>query len=442
MFKGTTNHLNWHIMLHAVVALWPELVKSMSLLNHYSRLNLFLFNLFMTLNLLDKLSLPLSDENRKELNHIKSVLQKLNVLPSDNQMLIGGGKKRKKPGKKDEEKKAEAEEGAGAAGVEDNVEIELDIVSHNANDNFKGALKRVLCNITSVVAPNTLIFPDIICLQEINENILKKNDSPEFYIELENISLKAKITKDLLTPNEKFVLHFEKSGSPRNDKAMIYITSYDNYTGYIAEQTAGCKQIGNTYKNLCILVNNNRGFKINSPRYYAIKRTWSQQKIKKLAEEYELENDWCKMINDNPTIPNHLNKKEKLFQAYFSLKLPETLLLETVFNKGVTIENIKSIFNNIDNYLKSSNAKMQTISENGIVEEASLLRKAVCDFSFSGEDSAGAASAGEASMGAASAGAASAGAASAGMASAGAASSARTATTGATSAIALKPYVR
>ena len=132
---------------------------------------------------------------------------------------------------------------------------ELTIVSWNANMNFHKALSIVLCQVNEkpkrgVSAP--LVFPDIICFQEINDNVTKKeSDTNRLLYFTKNLYMK--ITTPSSKENFRFILTLSKEKSRLfavDGAAEIQCV----YHGVLAEQTS-YGTISNTHlKNLYILV--------------------------------------------------------------------------------------------------------------------------------------------------------------------------------------------
>jgi hypothetical protein len=152
----------------------------------------------------------------------------------------------------------------------------LKIISWNAYTHFSEAVGKLLC-MTSPSKIN-LIFPDIICLQEITDNLMS-SDQQEYDVHLLNnvyFELDNRTTDSfhLRFKNKAFVRALRSTTSTPLDQLPTY-------TGFVAEQTSYAPKIESHYKNLYILVRQDPTLlQIMDHPYLAMKKCISKNTVK------------------------------------------------------------------------------------------------------------------------------------------------------------------
>ena len=363
-FAGSPNHVNWHVMLHVLFALQPGLLDNLSVILNYPAFNLSLFGLFMMLSLSDRVNFK-DKENLKRLARIRGTLEKLKVLPTFTQPILTGG-----------------------------AILNLDIVSYNSNDNFVTTLERLFCALTK--PGQEFVFPDVICLQEINDDYVNFLNAFEHENVRHNsvpLELTFIISKNGIH-STTFQLSFEKFHVEKPRRSLrvagvtvtegetpvlpeiMYNAIFPTYVGIMAEQSAGYKNVASTFKNLCILVKYtpNITYNYNKEQYWTIQRSYSEERIKKLALGYYLSN-----TNVDIAFPKKSAAKNKFHFLYKVVKAFFSTKTNIKFSKELKLSlyNVNNFIQNFTQYLKNINEKSQTPESSFKVVPQNILRNRI-----------------------------------------------------------------
>lgn len=148
------------------------------------------------------------------------------------------------------------------------------VVSWNANDNFYAALSRLLCVIND---QRLLFFPDVLCLQEINDNVVLKGALQNRLIRLRYLNSIAFVLEAVEA--NQFVLRLYRLQRPvlMEARKATVPTHLVTYTGYLAEQSMYGTPNESHFKNLYMLVKQqSEHLHVIHSKFYAIKKKVSR----------------------------------------------------------------------------------------------------------------------------------------------------------------------
>ena len=154
----------------------------------------------------------------------------------------------------------------------------INVVSWNANDNFHAALSRVLCVIND---QRLLFFPDVLCLQEINDNVVLKGALQNRLIRLRYLNSIAFVLEAVEA--NQFVLRLYRLQRPvlMEARKAVVPTHLVTYTGYLAEQSMYGTPNESHFKNLYMLVKQqSEHLHVVNSKFFAIKK-----KVPRLAKD-------------------------------------------------------------------------------------------------------------------------------------------------------------
>jgi hypothetical protein len=354
--------LQYHCMMQvAFVSNPPSLIKRLVL--QRSKPQLFvMFNMFMLFVMWSRRKLPVQNESGLLENAIK--LQKWRVLPclqleKLRSLLTGGFKTLSRRS------------------------IQVNVVSYNSNSNLSDAFEKLFCTLYNSNRKNPLEFPDVICFQEIT-NDLQNVDTVSY--DLSSLKLQIQITK---TSPHTFTAKFTvskkrkrgsdaKKGSPRldlilgaNPKPMVWNEAIlPTYHGVIAHQSAGLKMTQNTFKNLVILTKND--IEVEQLGYYAIQRFITKEQAKRLHTFFKW---YCASYYHYWVDTTSTTKSDKLQEVIDFLKLKPSLSEKFVSSIVDSLDKSTSILSEDKKMLLRDYLIMTPSSQQAIVTRFALLNE-------------------------------------------------------------------
>ena len=373
------SNLHVKIMIHLLFALNHRLfVDVNSFLNNLRNtmtLNLLMFKLFMFIVVCYKISVRRFEEDDdvpnnalQQLVYISDLLQQMGVLPrlnASNQLVrhVNGPE-----GKLTRQVMNQELQGGSTY-------VPFDIVSYNCNSNFIETLSLMFCTLTSLQKKSItpLHFPDIICLQEVNNNVL---DTPIESVPLSYLAnVNATVTSlKFNTDKNAFNLTLNSASSrPKRKAGMDSITGEIVYTGFLAQQSAGCKDVACTFKNLYILIRNHSNLNIKNSKYFTMKRyidPFRKMILRKCYfEEHSLPRELNAIVLADSTFSKNREfktkmKQDKVIDDYLSGENISCLQ----YDKHVAVTTF--LFQEIEEYIKNEfKQKIKEITNLGLVDD-------------------------------------------------------------------------
>jgi hypothetical protein len=208
----------------------------------------------------------------------------------------------------------------------------IHVVSWNANDNFHAALSRLLCVIND---QRLLFFPDVLCLQEINDNVVLKGSQQNRLIRLRYLHSIAFVLE--VVEANKFVLRLYRLQRPvlmearDHTRKTVVPTHLVSYTGYLAEQSMYGTPHESHFKNLYILVKQQpEHLHVVDCKFYAIKK-----RVPRLAKDVAV----------GVAVANNIDNPEAAVDMYFHDGAP---VWTSVRKRQILFDKLDTYFENLE----------------------------------------------------------------------------------------------